>query len=259
MHGDNEMEVFMSKLKPSTLKNEIARILGRLVPNSRRAALGGLIPEVTWATLDLPKFEEVTELLSQLDQLGPEIVAYLKKRKYRIGFITQPNSGAGWTVLGNITLPPADKERLLEPVTLSLIVHEAYHLQKQSLLTRLSMRGELLAWQYQAQTYPLFSHGKAIGTPGEAYSGAGPTDQHWEELLTKSADSRKDLEDARDLMIAIAPSYRSYALPIYPLHQEIGYYWRQGNFKGILEMFRNLAKGARGEVIKKTTPEPQSS
>ena len=63
----------------------------------------------------------------------------------------------------------------------------------------------------------------------------------------------------RDLMIAIAPRYRAYALPIYPLHQEIGYYLRQGNFKGIIEMFRNLAKGARGEKIGRTMPEPQNS
>jgi hypothetical protein len=249
----------MSTIRRNTLKNEIARTAGRLIPKSRRPALGGLIPEVTWETLDLSKFEEVTDLLMKMDQLGPEIVGYLKKRKYRIGFITQANSGAGWTVLGNITLPPAEKERLVIPLTLSLIVHEAYHLQNQSILMRLSMKGELLAWQYQARTYPLFSQGKAIGTAGEAYSAAGPTNQHWEALLTKSADSRKDLEDARDLMIAISPQYRAYALPIYPLHQELGYYLRQGNFRGILEMFRNLAKGARGEVIKKTTTEPQNS
>jgi hypothetical protein len=251
------MEVFVSTIKPSTLKNEVVTILARLVPKSRRAALGGLIPETNWDTLELPKFEEVTDLLSKLDPLGPEIVGYLKKRKYRIGFITQPNSGAGWTVLGNITLPPAERKRLLDAGTLSLIVHEAFHLQGQSILMRLSMKGELLAWQYQARTYPLFSQGKGIGTPGEAYSGAGPTNQHWEALLTRSADSRKDLEDARDLMIAIAPTYRAYALPIYPLHQEIGYYLRQGNFKGIIEMFQNLMKGASGQKLTRTTPEPQ--
>jgi len=251
------MEVFVSTIKPNTLKNEIVRILARLVPKSRRAALGGLIPETVWETLKLPEFEEVTDLLSKLDPLGPEIVGYLKKRKYRIGFITQPNSGAGWTVLGNITLPPGERKRLLDVGTLSLIVHEAFHLQGQSILMRLSMKGELLAWQYQARTYPMLSQGKAIGTPGEAYSAAGPTNQHWDALLTKSADSRKDLEDARDLMIAIAPTYRAYALPIYPLHQEIGYYLRRGNFKGIIEMFQSLMKGASGQKLTRTTPEPQ--
>jgi hypothetical protein len=58
-------------------------------------------------------------------------------------------------------------------------------------------------------------------------------------------------------MIAIAPTYRAYALPIYPLHQEIGYYLRQGNFKGIIEMFQNLMKGASGQKLTRTTPEPQ--
>ena len=259
MPPEHEMEVFMSTIKQSTFKNAVAGRLGRLVPKSRRAALGGLIPETDWETLELPKFEEVTDLLSNLDELGSDIVGYLKKRKYRIGFISQANSGAGWTVLGNITLPPGERTKLLKPLTLSLIVHEAYHLQGQSILMRLSMRGELLAWQYQARTYPLFSQGKAIGTLGEAYGEGGPTNEHWEALLTKSADSRKDLEDARDLMIAIAPRYRAYALPIYPLHQEIGYYLRQGNFKGVIEMFRNLAKGARGEKIGRTMPEPQNS
>jgi hypothetical protein len=108
------MEGFVSTIKPSTLKNEIVRILARLVPKSRRAALGGLIPETNWDTLELPKFEEVTDLLSKLDPLGPEIVGYLKKRKYRIGFITQPNSGAGWTALGRGDLIP-DRPRGLSP------------------------------------------------------------------------------------------------------------------------------------------------
>ncbi len=243
----------MGRIKKNTLKNEAARLLARLVPASRRAALAGLIPETSWETLDLTLYERVIDTLSPLEELGPEIVSYIQKRKYRIGSFPQSKSGAGWTVLGNVTIRPQDLESLHQPYVLSLIVHEIFHLQQQSIPMRLSMQGELHAWQYQQRTYRCINRGgRPIGSPGEAYGGKL---EYWEKLASLSASSRADLEAARDLMIGIAPGYRAYSLPIYPLPQEIAHCWRQGGLTCILEMLRALLKGVKGEEIKQAAPE----
>lgn len=177
-------------------------------------------------------------------------MAFIENKKYRIGTLTQANSGAGWTVFGNITIRPENLNESLSPYVLSLILHEIYHIKRQTVPTRLSMQGELDAWQYQYRIYPLLNPGHEIG---EVY---GRKSQQWQELCSLSRNSRKDLERARDLMIDIAPGYRAYALPIYPLLQEIGYFLKRGDFKGVIEAMRNLAKGARGEKIGRNTPRP---
>lgn len=226
----------------SAVATQFAKTLARLVPQSWQKALGGLIPETDWQDLDLGMYEQLVERLQNTNQLGADLIEYARKKKHQIGFFSQASSGAGWTVLGNITLRPEDREKLFEPYILSLIVHEMFHLQKQSILMRLSMQGELDAWQYQCRTYPsLTKTGAAIGSRGEAYSSNDrTTNEIWEQLSRLSSDSRADLEKARDLMIAIAPAYRAYRLPIYPLPREIWFHLRQGKFREASNVIRRL-------------------
>ena len=226
----------------STLRAQFPKVLARLVPQSWRKALSGLMPETDWQDLDGGMYEQLVERLQNADQLGTGLIEYIRQGKRRIGFFSQSQSGAGWTVLGNVTLRPEDRDKLFEPYILSLIVHEMFHLQKQSILMRLSMQGELDAWQYQCRTYPsLTKTGAAIGSRGEAYSvGEKTTSEIWEQLSRLSSDSRADLEKARDLMIAIAPAYRAHRLPIYPLHKEIWFHLRQGKFREAFNVIRRL-------------------
>lgn len=230
----------------SALRTQFPKIVARLVPQSWRKALGGLIPETDWQDLDLAMYDQLVERLQNTNQLGAGLIEYARKRKHQIGFFSQSSSGAGWTILGNITLRPEDRDKLFEPYILSLIVHEMFHLQKQSILMRLSMQGELDAWQYQCRTYPyLTKTGGAIGSRGEAYSsGERTTSEIWEQLSKLSSDSRADLEKARDLMIAIAPAYRAHRLPIYPLPREIWFHLRQGKFREASNVIRRLLGAA---------------
>ncbi len=99
----------------------------------------GLFPESNWEELDSPKYQQVFEKLISIEQLSSEVVDYIKDKKVRIGFHQQYKSGAGWTLFRNITLTPG--ANLDDPSTLCLIIHEVFHL-KQSILMRLSMRGE---------------------------------------------------------------------------------------------------------------------
>jgi hypothetical protein len=226
----------------SAFGTQFAKSLVRLVPQSWRKTLGQLMPETDWQDLDLARYEQLFERLRNTDQLGSGLIEYARKKKQQIGFFSQSSSGAGWTVLGNITLRPEDRDKLFEPAILSLIVHEMFHLQMQSVLKRLSMQGELDAWQYQCRTYPYLSKtGGAIGSRGEAYSsGEKTTHEIWEQLSRLSSDSRADLEKARELMIAIAPAYRAYRLPIYPLPKEIWFHLRQGKFREASNVIRRL-------------------
>src|SRR5215216_3568156 len=192
--------------------------------------LDWLVPEFKWDALKSVQYEEVFKKLQNIQLPGDEIPKSLKKRRPRIGFHTQYQSGGGWTFFGNISLTP--KTDPLSPYVLSLILHEVFHLN-QPILMRLSMQGELRAWQYQKRTYPEIAatKGKAIGTKGEAYAEGGETNEIWEELSRLASDSREDLEKAQALMRKISAGYRSNALPLYPLPQELGFYLKQGKLK----------------------------
>ena len=205
--------------------------------------LDWLVPEFKWEALDFTRSEEVFKKLTSTDQLGAEFREYIKKRKPRIGFHKQYKSGGGWTLFGNITLTPGDDP--FDPYVLSLILHEGFHLQ-QSLFMRLSMQGELRAWQYQKRTYPEIAKtkGNAIGTKNEAYGRGKETNEFWEELSKLSPDSRDDLEKARTVMQNIAKGYRSDSLPLYPLPQEIVFYLRHGKIKEAIDVIRKLVKAA---------------
>ncbi len=215
----------------STFKIDGAKVLDRLVP------------EFKWDALDAPRSEKVFERLLSTALPGDKIVEYLKRRKPKIGFHTQYKSGAGWTFFGNITLTPRSDP--LDAYVLSLILHETFHL-KQSILLRLSVQGELRAWQYQKRTYPEIARtkGKAIGTQGEAYGEVGETNEIWEELSRLSPDSREDLKRAQTLMQQISTGYRSGSLPLYPLPQELGFYLGHGRFKDAIDTIRRLLTAA---------------
>lgn len=214
--------------------------------------LSGFIPETSWTTLESDQFELIIEKLKCLDKTAIEddIMAFIEKRKYRIGTLSQSFSGAGWTIFGNITIRPNDVKKCLEPYVLSLILHEIFHIKRQSILLRLSMKGELDAWQYQYRIYPLLKPDHEIG---DAYGGKS---KDWQDLSSLSGNSRTDLEKAREYMVNIAPGYRAYALPVYPLPQEIGYYLKKFDLAGLVGMVRNLIRGARGEKAGRDNPKP---
>ena len=198
--------------------------------------LDGLFPERKWEELKSEVFDSVCQKLSEVEQLGSEVVGYMKEKRIRIGFHKQYKSGGGWTFLRNITLSPGDDP--LNPYVLSLIIHETYHL-KQSVWTRLSMQGELRAWQYQKLTYPNIAktRGAEIGSPGEAYGG---TREFWDELFALSPESREDLAKAQDVMTKISPGYRSGCLPLYPLGDEFKYYWGRKEYLSAFKVFLTL-------------------
>jgi len=198
--------------------------------------LVGIFPEWVWDELKSDVYDQVFQKLSGIDQLKSDVAEYMKSKRIRIGFHKQYKSGGGWTVLRNITLSPGDDP--LNPYVLSLIIHETYHL-KQSIWTRLSMQGELRAWQYQKQTYPAIAKtkGNEIGSPGEAYGG---TKEAWDELSQLNADSREDLEKAQKVMTRVSPGYRSGCLPLYPLGDEFKYYWRRKEYISAFGVFWTL-------------------
>jgi len=201
--------------------------------------LEGIFPELNWEKLADDKFDEVVQKLSSVEKFGSEVVDYIKNNRIKIGFHKQYKSGGGWTFLRNITLSPDDDP--LKPYVLSLIIHETFHL-KQSIWMRLSMQGELRAWQYQKLTYPNIAKnpGSEIGSSGEAYGEVRVTKELWDELSRLSPDSRDDLKKAQDVMTKISPGYRSGCLPLFPLGKEFKYYWDRKEYTSAFGVFWTL-------------------
>jgi len=192
-----------------------------------------LFPETDWTEVKPEEYELVFQMLSAAGTLNASAAQFMKQARIKLGLHQQYKSGAGWTFLRNITLAPDGK--LLDPYTLCLISHEIIHLQ-QPLLTRLSVRGEMLAWQYQIQAYRELT-GKDIGDHGQAYSG---TKAYWDQIAQLSADSREDLLKAQALMKKVAPDYRSDCLPLFPLLKEVGFYLGKGRVKDAFDVVWNL-------------------
>jgi hypothetical protein len=195
--------------------------------------LEGLFPEWNWQELTRDAYEEVFQKIHGIQDLEDEVIKYLKDNKIRIGFHKQYKSGGGWTLLRNITLSPGDDP--LSPYVLSLIIHETFHL-KQSIWMRLSMQGELRAWQYQKQTYFKLTN-KDIGDNGQAYAG---TKIYWDEIAKLAPDLREDLIKAQQFTRKVSPDYRSECLPLFPLPQEIAFYWKQGKYAEAFKAVWNL-------------------
>ena len=192
-----------------------------------------LFPESDWTEVKPEEYEQVFQTLMAAGTMNAKAAQFMKQAKIRLGLHEQYKAGAGWTLLRNVTLSPDAK--VLDPYTLCLISHELIHIQ-QPLLTRLSVRGELLAWQYQIQAYRELT-GKEIGDHGQAYGG---TKEFWDQLAQLSADSRDDLLKAQGLMKKVAPDYRSDCLPLFSLTKDIGYYLGKGRIKDAYDVVWNL-------------------
>lgn len=161
------------------------------------------------------------QVLVNLRNAGPysqHAAQYLVDNDVQLGFRRQSGSGAMWWVDGNIYLD-ADSYSLQsrpdDPYMLSLVAHEAKHLE-QGALVALSVYGELEAWQLQHEVYK-----ELLNDPRASL---GP---HWNQLSALPPNfSRSNLEQARELMRKAAPGYRIDLLPLYPAHVEFGYwYW----------------------------------
>ncbi|HSB00949.1 MAG TPA: hypothetical protein VLE49_09895 [Anaerolineales bacterium] len=189
----------------------------------------GVFPESDWNELSTTDCDQVCQKLMSAGALNAAAAAYMKAAQIKLGFHGQYKSGAGWTVLHNITLAPG--ANLNDPYTLCLISHELFHLQ-QSIWMRLSVQGELRAWQYQKQAYHELT-GRDIGDHGEAYSG---TKTYWDQLALLSTDAREDLLAAQGLMKKVSPDYRSNCLPLFPL----GNFLKQGQIVEAIQAVWNL-------------------
>ncbi|MGC1375562.1 MAG: hypothetical protein WA821_05030 [Anaerolineales bacterium] len=178
--------------------------------------LAQIIPETGWVKFTPAEREQVLHNLDGFGAYGPPASAYLRAHNTAFGYLPQTASGAGWTLGNNLTLPPntdLNGQRIL-----AVIIHEVLHLQ-QPLITRLSVQGELLAWQLEYQAYHAGT-GIWYGDPGAPFAGAKP---FWDALSQLSPDSHEHLARAQRLMKEVSPAYRSDLLPLYPLGREAGY------------------------------------
>lgn len=160
---------------------------------------------------DLVGFNErlIAALRSQ-GKTGIETAQFINKKSIKVGFSKQKNSGAAWTPTGKIKLNSAlfsIHSDFMQSGLLSLIVHEACHLQ-QGLVTALSVYGELEAWQKGFSFQREIQNGKSSGLIDELLS----IPRGWK---------RSDLLRARELMKQYSPGYKIDLLPLYPIHKEI--------------------------------------
>ena len=192
-----------------------------------------IFPESDWTEIKPEEYEQVFQALTAAGSVNASAAQFMKQARIKLGLHQQYKSGAGWTFLGNITLAPDAK--VIDPYTLCLISHEVIHIQ-QPLLARLSVRGEMLAWQFQIKAYHELT-GKEIGDHGQAYGG---TKTYWDQIAQLSADSRDDLLKAQALMKKVAPDYRSDCLPLFPLLKEMEFFLGKGRIKDAFDVVWNL-------------------
>jgi hypothetical protein len=153
--------------------------------------------------------------LRQSGTVGEQTADFLQKQRTRIGFAKHsPSTGARWTVTGSIEfnlVHYSTQTAPNNPHMLSLLVHEARHLQ-QGWLTALSVYGELDAWQTGYEYY-------------KTLTGQYPNPVIAELCALPLGFDRSTLQTARQLMQTYAgKGYRADLLPLYPLPREIGYW-----------------------------------
>jgi hypothetical protein len=175
-----------------------------------------LFPELGWTKFSAEERALVLQHLDGFGAHGPPAAEYIRGRSVQFGYFPQASSGAGWTLLGNLTLPPASK--LDDMRILAVIIHEVLHLQ-QPLGTRFSIHGELLGWQLEHKAY-LDATGKSYGEKGLPFEGSKA---QWDEICALLADSYDDLARAQGLMKQVSALYRAEKLPLYPLGRELRY------------------------------------
>ncbi|MBI3167837.1 MAG: Ig-like domain repeat protein [Chloroflexi bacterium] len=200
--------------------------------------LNMIYPERVWNEFSPSERAQLLNDLRNEGDLGKATADYIVQEEIRLGYLAQPKSGAGWTFLGNISFPPNMK--LKEPRTLSLVEHEVLHISTQSIFTKLSVYGELQAWQLEYWAYHE-STGKYYGQTKSPF-GLDTYDK-WKELSQLSVTSRDDLERAQILMREISPSYRSNVLPLEPVHKEILYFLSKGEIDKAFGVIPTLLSG----------------
>jgi len=180
------------------------------------ALLTQLFPETGWIRFSPVERELLLHNLDGYGAYGPPAAHYIRAHSVQFGYLPQTRSGAGWTLAGNLTLPPGSD--LGNARILAVTIHEVLHLQ-QPLFTRLSVYGELLAWQFEYQAYH-DATGRYYGAAGAPFAGTAAA---WDELSRLSPASHADLARAQRLMKEVSPLYRSHMLPLSPLHHEAAY------------------------------------
>lgn len=178
--------------------------------------LAPLFPELGWTKFSADERRLVLSRLDEFGAYGPPAAQYIRTHSTQLGYFPQKYSSAGWTLFRNLTLRP--DTNLGAQRTLAGIVHEVLHLQ-QSISTRLSVYGELLAWQLEYRAFQDVT-GKYYGEKGAPFEG---TKSQWQQISRLSADAHADLGRAQGLMKQISALYRSDKLPLYPLGREVRY------------------------------------
>ena len=157
--------------------------------------------------------KSVFKELEKHGPLGLDAETFMREHKVNLRFRQQKNSGAAWTLAGNIHLNARDYSvdtKPDNPGMLSLVVHEVHHL-RQGFLTALSVYGELDAWQVGFNFYKNMTN-----------SSLNPILQ---ELLDLPLGFSRDvLREAAKLMKAYSPGYRIDLLPLYPIYREIAWW-----------------------------------
>ncbi len=203
-----------------------------------------VFPERKWQEFSESEKNQLLIELINSGELGRATAEYIVQEEVRLGYLSQPESGAGWTFSGNLSFPP--NTDLTTPRTIVLSEHEILHISAQGLLTRFSVYGELQAWQLEYLAYYQMT-GKYYGeqeTPFFGIDDEGVSQESkWKELSQLSPDSRVDLERAQILMKEIAPTYRSNVLPLEPVHKEIWHYLWKGKFAEALNVISKLLSG----------------
>ncbi len=160
----------------------------------------------------------VNAVLNNLENAGPDgqaAVSYITSHHVQIGFRKQGEAtGAMWWIDGNLYLNPtmySDDTPPGNAYMLNLLTHETLHL-RQGFFTALSRYGEFQAWQVGFRI--LKSLDPAQVSPV------------LEEILALPFGwDRGVIRNAAALMVQYDPGYRINWLPVYPLRQEIGYWF----------------------------------
>lgn len=157
--------------------------------------------------------DPLLENLAKSGEIGAQTVQFLREKRVSVRFKKEnPAVGAAWTPWRSITVNSVhfSPEIIDNPRLLSLVVHEARHLQ-QGLITALSVYGELDAWQVD------FNFQKSL-------TGRYPATEIEEICSLPLVLDRQVLQKARSLMQTFAgKGYRIDLLPLYPLPREIRY------------------------------------
>lgn len=173
-----------------------------------------VFPELGWKKLTPATVESLLNRLDAFTPDGPAASSYLRQHATRFGYFAQTGNAAAWTLTNSLILHP--ETELDDPRTMAILIHEVLHLQ-QPFSLRLSVQGELAAWQLEYQVYHTAT-GKWYGESDAPFNGSNT---QWETLSRLSPNSRPHLAQAQRLMKEISPTYRSHLLPLYPLGREI--------------------------------------